>query len=140
MRIPMGKCKRRLAMVWFVGAGILFLLLVLQSILGRYGDRVNEAWAWFLPTVLPTLSLIIAVLASEAINRQARSRYIDSFMYRLALSLSIAYLIVVSGTFFLKYFSTWSQLELMRISNLWLGPMQGMVAAGIGIFFVREED
>jgi hypothetical protein len=30
-------------------------------------------------------------------------------------------------------------LELMRQSNLYLGPLQGLVAAALGAFFIKSE-
>ena len=138
MPLLMDKCKKRLAIVWVTGAGVLFLVLVLQSIFGRYGDKTNDAWAWLLPTIIPTLSLIVGVVASDALDKSVRAASVDVFMYRLALSLSVAYLVVVSLTIFLGPLSDWPQLELMKLSNLWLAPLQGIVAAAIGVFFVSK--
>src|SRR3546814_11382141 len=57
--------KWMLAAIWLVGAGGVFLLLVAQSLLGRYEPATHEVWGWFLPTVMPTLSLIVGVLVAD---------------------------------------------------------------------------
>src|SRR3546814_5910722 len=53
------------AAIGLVGAGGVFLLLVAQSLLGRYEPATHEVWGWFLPTVMPTLSLIVGVLVAD---------------------------------------------------------------------------
>lgn len=145
MRIPMHTSKKRLAMVWFMGAGILFVVLILQTIFGRYGDKAREAWSWLLPSILPTLSLIIGgVVISSRISKGVETgveteETIDQFAFQLSFFLSIAYLITVSLTIFLSPFSELPPLELMKQSNLWLAPFQGLVSAALGVFFVSKK-
>lgn len=137
-KVDMDRCQRRLAAVWFAGSLIVFVALAAQTVLNRYGERAEDAWAWFLPTVVPTLSLILGVLISEQ-TKAARSRrlVVDEFLYRLALGLSLAYVALVALTLFLSPFSSSPILEVMRRSNLYLAPMQGLVAAALGVFFVK---
>lgn len=139
MRISWVKSKRRLAALWFTGAGIIFLTLLFQTILGRYGENINDAWGWFLPTIMPTLSLIIGVLVMDAVGKGVNIRTVDRFFFRLSFSLSLAYLVVVSITIFMQPFSTLSAVELMKQSNLWLGPFQGLVGGSLGAFFIQGE-
>lgn len=131
--------KKRLATVWFVAGFVLFLVLVLQSVLGKFGDRTEEAWAWFLPTLMPTLSLIIGVLVLDASTGPGRDKKVDRFMFRLAFALSAFYLFLVALTLFVQPFTGVPLLVLMQRSNLWLGPFQGLVAAALGAFFVKGE-
>ena len=53
--LPMQSCKRHLAIVWFVGSAILFFLFLFQTISapGKFGTA-GQAWAWLLPTFMPT--------------------------------------------------------------------------------------
>lgn len=53
--------------------------MVLQSIFGKFGTRVEEAWAWFLPTIMPTLSLIIGVLVLDVSLTRQSDKKIDRF-------------------------------------------------------------
>ncbi|MDI1252814.1 hypothetical protein [Thermomonas sp.] len=39
------RSKWTLACVWLAGAGLVFLVLVLQSLAGRYGSHSNDAWS-----------------------------------------------------------------------------------------------
>ncbi|MDB4991652.1 MAG: hypothetical protein JWN04_6830, partial [Myxococcaceae bacterium] len=58
-------CKRRLATLWFSVSGFLFVLVLAQSVSGKWGTQVKDAWSWLFPTILPTLSLIVGVLAAD---------------------------------------------------------------------------
>lgn len=133
----MRQCRKRLTVVWLIATGVLFLVLILQTVLGRY-DEPDEAFSWLLPTIIPTLSLVLGVLVSDLTDGGEPDRRVDGFMYKLAYTISIAYFVVVSLTIFLAPFSSMAPVELMKTSNLWLSPLQGVVAAVIGVFFVRK--
>lgn len=137
--IPISDCKRRLAVVWFVGAGITFFTVMLQSLLGRYGAQVTQAWGWLLPTILPTLSLIIGVLVFDAVQQADEGRRIGAFLFRLTVFLSGGYLLAVLLVVLLQPFAHAGPIALMSQSSVWLGPLQGLVAAAMGAFFVKAE-
>lgn len=141
MRTPIANTKKQLTIIWFSGSGILFTLLLLQTIFGKYGTEVKDAWGLMLPTFIPTLSLIIGVLVSDATGSQdsEETATVDRFFFRLSCFLSIAYLLTVILTILLSPFSTLSLLELMKLSNLWLAPFQGLVTASLGAFFVSKK-
>ncbi len=131
------KCKRNLAVLWFTGSGFIFFILLFQTFFQRYGKTVSEAWGWFLPTIMPTLSLIVGVLVMDASGKGTKIQTVDRFFFRLSFSLSFVYLLVVTLTILIQPFSKLSPLELMKQSNLWLGPLQGLVTASLGVFFIR---
>lgn len=137
--VSVAKCKKRLSLLWFSGAGLIFLLVFFQSIFGHYSGRTAAAWSWFLPTVMPTLSLMIGILVADTFGPAKPDKNIDPFIYKLAQSLSAAYFMVVLATITLQPFSAVPPLELLAMSNLWLGPLQGLVTGSIGAFFVKVE-
>ena len=140
MRVPMTESKKRLAIVWFIGGGLIFFVLIMQTLLGHYGDKAKEAWAWFMPTIVPTLSRITSgVIVSGPLGKSLETETVDQFAYRLSFVLSIFYLIVVSFTILISPFSTMPPLELMKLSNLWLAPIQGIVSAALAAFFVSTK-
>jgi hypothetical protein len=139
MRISMSKCKKRLAILWFFSSIFLFLILFFQTIFGRFDSRSNEAWSWFLPTIMPTLSLIIGVMVMDTLGKGIEIKRADMFFFRLTYLLSVAYILIVASTILIQPFSTMPLLDLMKQSNLWLGPFQGLVSASLGAFFVKRE-
>ncbi len=137
MEVAIAHCKKWLATVWFVGAGSIFFIVLVQSLLGRYGEQANEAWGWLLPTVMPTLSLIIGVLVFDAVQKEKKPKTIDRFLFRLTVSLSSAYLAAVFLVIALQPLADVPPLQMMTQANVWLGPFQGLVAAAMGAFFVK---
>ena len=131
---------RILAIVWFVGAGMVFALILVQTLFGKYAGEEEKAWGWFLPTVVPTLSLMIGVFVTDAREGvTADRRKTDAFVFRLALGLSLAYFLTVIVTVLVQPFTGMTALKLFDLSNLWLGPFQGLVAAALGAFFIGRE-
>jgi hypothetical protein len=139
MKISTAKCKKRLATLWLLSSLLLFFLLILQTIFGHYEDNISEAWGWLLPTVMPTLSLIISVLVMDALGKGVTIKTVDRFLYRISFALSSVYLLLVALAILLQPFTPLSPLRLMNQSNLWLGPLQGLVAASMGVIFVKKE-
>ena len=139
MTISMDICKKRLAVLWFSGAGLVFTVVFLQTIFGKYGDHADEAWSWLLPGIMPTLSLMISIFAADVLGKGISVKQADRFIFWLCFWLSLAYLIILNLTILLSPFSASAPLTLMRDSNLWLGPFQGLVSASIGIFFITKE-
>lgn len=135
----MHEAKWRLAMIWLTGAGLVAAILIAQSLSGYYEPRSQDAWGWFLPTVMPTLLLIVGVLVADyrgGAVQAAASPVAEPRMLRLAIILSVLYLLLVALSILLQPFlSETAPLVLMQRSNLWLGPFQGLVAAVLGVFF-----
>lgn len=140
MKVSLKKCKKHFAILWFAGAGVVFFLVLLQTVFGRYGEKVNDAWGWLLPTVMPTLSLIVGILVSDAVGKQKRDKVADRFFYRFSFILSLSYLILVTFTILMQPFSSLHPLQFLKQSHLWLSPFQGLVIASLGAFFVRGEE
>ena len=141
-KMPRAKCRTALATLWFIGGGVLFLILALQTInqhYEQYGVTAQDAWAWFLPTIMPTLSLMIAVFAADATNPQQENTDVSTFTFFLSFVISFVYLTLVALTILLQPIVNTPILELMKKSNLYLSPIQGAVAATVGIFFVRSK-
>lgn len=130
-------CKKRLGLLWLSSSLVIFLILVGQSIFGKFGDHVEKAWAWFLPTVMPTLMLIVSVWAHDALQEKGGTHKVDRSMYVVSVVLSLLYLFTVAATFLVQPFTDMSLLVLMQLSNLWLGPLQSLVAGALGVFFVK---
>ena len=136
MRVPLGKCQRALALLWLIGSGFLFTLVLVQTALGHYGDSYADAWNWLLPGVLPTASLIVTVLFRTTDPEQKTA---DRFLFRLCYGLSSMYLLAVISVLLLQPFQSGVAADALKHSNIYLGPFQGLVASSIGAFFVQTE-
>lgn len=140
--VPLETVRIGLARLWMIGAGALFLILVIQSLNQVYKDLTQDVWGWFLPTILPTMTMIFTVLTYTALNPQMSGFVVRRSFASVAKWLSLFYLFVVSLTILLRPYSAHSPAEaigLMRTSNLWLGPLQGIVASSMGVLFVSKQ-
>lgn len=145
--IPLEQARWRLALIWFPACGLLFLLLVIQSMGGAYGDDLPRAWGWALPNFVPTLSLMISVFAGGALVTQSTKVRVRRNFLALSMSVSIFYLVIlflsVLAQPVIPLFNTtttMSRIEMLETSNLWLGPLQGLVVIALGVLFFLKED
>jgi hypothetical protein len=124
------------------------MILVIQSLRNLFGEQVDKAWAWAIPNIAPTLSLMVSVFAAHALIPQAE---VDKLIarrsfYNLSYWLSVFYLlniliVVCSAPFAVSEHGIGSHpVDVLHISNFWLGPLQGLSVASIGaLFFTKSE-
>jgi hypothetical protein len=131
--------KKRLGILWFTCAGLVFAIVLAQSLGGRFGEDLRDAWAWLLPNLMPTLSLIVGVFVAD-MQRGAQEKHVDSFVFRMAMGLSLVYFATILITLLaipLSGLHGMQPIDLLKTSNLWLAPLQGLAAAALGAFFVK---
>ena len=142
--IELAAARRRLAILWLLIPGLVALLLAGQTIGGIYGDQGEQAWGWFLPSVMPTLSLILSVLGAEALSnheqRKQRKATVDLFFYRLSFALSGLYLASMLVLLLLRPVTAYeTPTELMALSDLWMAPFQALVISAITVLFFKKD-
>ena len=147
--LTLDKARWRLAVTWFPSCGVLFLVLVSQSLAGAYGTQVPRAWGWALPTFLPTLALMLSVFAADALKPEGQGQlFVRRNFCNLALSVSIFYLVVVFLSLALQPLVepiagapdiVAARLDMLELSNIWLSPLQSIVVAAIGVLFFLKE-
>ena len=138
--------RLKLAKIWFPSCGFICAILIIQSLFGTYGVDVQRVWGWALPNFLPTLGLMVSVFAAGALqNIEADKIFVKKNFSGLAIGLSIFYLMllvisivstplvnfVIAGPFV-------EATKIMETSNLWLGPIQGLVAVVLGVLFFSK--
>jgi uncharacterized integral membrane protein len=134
MNVPVAVARKRLAALWFAMAAALFLIVIAASI-NRSPETVRTLWSWFLPAVVPTLSLIIGVLVAEHLGKGFERREVDGFLLGLVSWLSAGYLLLVAAALVFELLD-WLSLEA---SQLYLAPFQGLVATALSAFFVQKD-
>jgi cytochrome bd-type quinol oxidase subunit 2 len=138
-RIQLEKARNDLVRIWLVGAGLAFGLLVIQSILGKYEGQLQEVWSWFVPTVVPTVSLMLGVLSASALAEHEEERSVKQSFFGISKSLSFFYLALLAVTLLLQPLSDKPPVQSYTLSNYWLGPLQGLVVAALGVLFTSQE-
>jgi hypothetical protein len=131
--------RKRLALLWFAGAGVCFIVLLFISFFARIVE-VDGLWGWFLPAVVPNLSLIIGVLVYTQRQQIQPEMHVDAFLYRLTLGLSLLYVLLLLLPLLFFPLTGKSLPELLDISRLWLAAVQALTTGAMGAFFVRQDD
>ena len=136
--------RTKLAVVWFGGACLILLLVILQTLNGRYGDHAQEAWTWLMPNLMPTMVTILAGLGYTALDPHRSHAVVRSSFYLLSFWMSFFYLALVLLTIMIaptrpEGVTGKGAVELMHTANLWLGPLQGLVATALGVLFASKQ-
>ncbi|WP_321910280.1 hypothetical protein [Paraburkholderia sp. J11-2] len=127
--------------VWLCFFVIQCALLVIRTVLGSddpsFSSATNEMWKWYLPMMLPTISIILATIYA---SRQSNTKHGDAGIYGIviAILLSTLYLLSVSGLLIMPPtvgLLPDDHLKLLHESVYWLGVLQLCVGASIGHFF-----
>jgi hypothetical protein len=134
-KIELATSRRKLAVLWGIAFAVFTVFLIAQTAADVFGSHANRAWGWFLPTILPTLTLIFGTIAYQVQHPTPRQR-VDGFAYSCALWASGFYLLLVAATLLLqRASSSLTSLEWLERSNLYLGPVQGLTALAVSVFF-----
>lgn len=135
----MVSCQRRLLIVWAGLGGLGFLVVLLQtSPAGTYHEHSGDVWEWFLPTVVPTFSLMLGTLVGQA-RDSASGATVESFYYRLALWSSVAYLVLVI-VLLLMYAQSPSPVAELKSTGKVVTSLYGLVGITLGTFFISKKD
>jgi hypothetical protein len=135
-RVTLEEARSRLSTVWFAGSGLVFVLLMVESLFGKYGTDTQQVWAWYIPCVVPTLSLMVSVLGAGALGSGDR-RYLRYNFFTLTWWLSLSYIVVLLLTVIAASVRV-PAVDVLVLSNSWLGPLQGVVVAAIGYIFISK--
>lgn len=146
--LPLRRVRSRIALLWFVGAGLVYLLLIGQSLGTVYSGRLIEVWGWALPAFMPTLSLIVSVFGASALispSEDARVQVRGDF-YRLTYGLSVTYLCVILMTILAQPIATalnpdenFKAADVLKLSSFWIAPLQSLVVLAMGsLFFAKQ--
>jgi hypothetical protein len=134
------QCQRRLAVIWFIGACLVALIPIARTLAGETPVVTASIWRWLLPNLMPTLSLIIGAVTITKPTEQKSADVADSFSFRLAELSSVFYLLLVLALVALPPMlqPSTDQAEFLGNSGLFMGPIQGIVSALIGVFFIKQ--
>ena len=140
MKILLTSARKKIATVWFLVSGLLFLILFIQTVTGKYGSHIVDVWGWFSQGVIPGLSLIVGVMV---IGRdESKFLMVEKHYYNISYYSSIFYLSVLFLTLFLQplaiTYTGRSGYSYLMLSNIYIAPIQGIVVAAIGIFFAKS--
>ena len=137
--LSMARCKTILGAIWVVFFLALFILLVLQVNGNKYDGNASAVWNWFLPMILPTVSLIIGVFLLDVQNNSIQEAKVNATVFYLAAGGSIIYLIFLSWIFFGEPYTDKNIFTAMKEFGTPISVLQGVVNSFVGVFFMNKK-
>ena len=135
----MARCKIILGGIWVVFFLGLFTLLLLQVDGNKYGGNAGTVWSWFLPMILPTVSLIIGVFLLDVQNSSIQEAKVNAVVFYLAAGGSIIYLIFLSWIFLGEPYANKNVFSAMKDYGMPISVLQGIVNSFVGVFFMNKK-
>ena len=125
-----------LTILWWGWGLLLFILLVaLSSQSAIFGDQTSAAWQWFLPNITPSMGLVGAAAYARRKTADIEPAVIKP-LFLMAVIVSGVYLVLLTVALLGVFFSA-QPLAWLGKSNLWLGPLQGLAASALAVFFAK---
>src|SRR5260370_39122668 len=115
-----------LLLIWLIGS-IPAVTLLLARTFGPNADEIERVWAWLLPSVMPTLSLVVGTYAATALTESPKTKTVEVLFFRVAAGLSLAYLAVVVFAILLYPLSPPPATKSLERVGLVLWPVHGLV-------------
>lgn len=135
--------RRKLSILWFSLGAVLFMIYFIQTIAGKFDDKVGDAWTWLLNNTIPTLSLIVGSYVADTSSENINSRIVDKFFFNLSYYLSMFYLsiilLLVISSPITQSISGSTIIELQKKTSYFLTPLQGLISTAIGAFFIKQK-
>jgi hypothetical protein len=149
---------------WATGFLVPFVLILIQFGSGKYGGKFSEAIGWLTALTLPTILLMTGVMVANPTTgtggngrtkeesastditdenqipkspNEAKAAH-ERFIFKLALGVSIVYLLIVNFVFFLEPFTSLKPQVLMRDSKIFLAVFDSVISLMIGYFFGKR--
>lgn len=144
--IKLSTIRHRLLVLWMIFLVLIFALTFSQTIIGAYENHLKELWSWFLPTIFPTLALMIGSQEDpyDFEGSSPKTVYVRKSRSYTAIFFSAFYLSMVFLTSLCVPLATYynrfdSSLDFLNTSQIWLAPLQGLVLISINFFFVKSQ-
>jgi len=132
--LSVSQARVRLAIVWLVGMAGIGGLLIVFTIGEALGSRVWDVWDFFWGITGPTAALITGAFTLGLWKPKTDS--VDLAVYRVAVALSVIFIAGVGAAIVAGPLQ--GSLALLENSSKWLRPIQALMSAAVGAFFVAD--
>jgi hypothetical protein len=137
MLVLLADTRKKLLWLWLGFTSIIMILIILQTLAGKFDLIERMAWLWAFTHLLPILLLL---LCAVLLNKNP-SKVLYQSTFQAVYYASLGYLILIILTIFALPYATlnWSIEEYLRKSNLWLMPYQAVLLIAFGIMYFKKE-
>lgn len=131
----MERGKLILTALWWVWGLLLFALLIALSKNPLFGSQLRTAWEWFVPNLVPTMSMVGATAYASRSGKAVGGPVLTP-AFVICLVASVAHLGALTLALLATQSST-TPLGDLRNANLWLGPLQALAVSSLSVFFLK---
>lgn len=144
MRVGTLDSRWRLTWLWFGFSAVFGTYLAWDTTVGRHASEAKEVVAWVLPHLSPFLTLILSALVLEAREGAQGAKTVDRRLFRLTVTLSVAYFGVLALPFLVDplgsdLFAKPAIAETFTKCELWIQVPQTLMSAALGVFFLSSK-
>jgi len=131
------KIRKQLLWIWIGLSAPVVTLVFIQTIAGKYIEIETTPWFWLGINVLPGLVLLMV----GALQNRNAGKFVQTFIYRIILGTTIAYLLMVLVTLLSMTAGSAEQslVSYFQQSYQWLLPFQLLLMATFGLLFFKKE-
>lgn len=129
--------RKKLLALWTAGGLAITVLLLLQTLGGRFEYMERQAWIWWAAVLLPVWGLLFIA----ALTNRNPARVLFASTYRQLRSVAAFYLLVAACTLVAVVWAA-RQMPVERylaLSGYWLLPLQLLVLGAVLLLFFRKE-
>ncbi|RYG52873.1 MAG: hypothetical protein EOO01_05805 [Chitinophagaceae bacterium] len=145
--ISIVSARSKLLYIWMTGAGILFLVLMIQTLNGTFEKTTEEGmesfsqqvWGWFIPMIFPTITLMLGTLTLNFTKQEDARLKVNPRTFFICLGISVFYiLLLLIHVLGWPAFRATDPLKVFNTANFYLAPIQSIVVLLIGIIFLKK--
>jgi hypothetical protein len=138
--LSLHRARNRLTWTWLALTGPLLLIVILQSITGKYGQNGFESLTgigWLFQAVLPTASVMIAPITLP-INPTVEARSVENLtLLWITICSFVFYFVILYAIILLEPMTGISLDKLMAMSAWFLAPIQAFILTLVSKFFLE---
>ncbi len=142
------RMKKWLVTVWGIAFLVPLVLVIFQDLIySKYGTRGSEVLGWLTALTLPTILLMVGAIVGgpseepeeeESDETKARREH-NSMVFKWAMSISVVYLLIINGVFWIEPLSTTMKpLVFMGKIKIYLAVFDSLLAILLGYFFGKK--
>ena len=134
--------QKRLTFIWFLGTGLLLIVILIWLIGGKF--PIDDVTTWIIQNVGPYTTLITTTFIVRYSQQNSQSTEIDGFFYRLSMTMSIFYFLIL---FLILIYIPIHEFDspkdgvkgALEKSNKILPFIQSILGGVLGVFFVKKK-
>lgn len=130
------RAQKELFIIWMVGAVLIFPWAIFRTLYdGDHNDDMNSIIDWLLSSIAPTFMVAVGGFLIQ--DNKVDEHEIDEFRLKLSEIFSIVYLVLIAIILGFALVPTIPDYEVIKRTNKIVPPLQGVVAASMGLFFSK---